>query len=333
MSVPLVSVVMAVHNGEAFISESIDSILNQTWTNFELLIIDDASTDKTTTLIKDFSDHRIKLFKLPKKNGLSKALNIGLQHAQGNYIARMDADDSSHPQRLTEQIAFMEKNSDVVLCGSFIKSIGNSHQTTTYPVDSELLKTSLLFGSPFAHPSVMIRADVLKKNKLEYNEALSTAQDYELWTRLSLFGNFANIPKVLLHYRKHSKQTSKTKRALQLQTAYALSLKVLSSINVSPRPDQASVHQALVAHRYDNATERNVVFWLNTIFTANEKTTVFNRRAIKKTLTNLWLEVALQQRVSLVQVFKSLLKEPFILFDKTLYCRVSILCGKKAFRI
>ena len=216
-SLPLVSVLMPVYNCESFIREAIQSVLNQTFTDFELLIIDDCSTDATLQILKSYLDSRIQLIEKEKNTGYTDSLNYGISIAKGKYIARMDGDDISLPRRFQKQFDFLESNPEVVICGTAIKIIGKD-TIERHPSKHEDLQIKLCFSSVFHHPTVMIRADVLKQNK--YNKEFEPAEDYELWTRLAFVGKTANLEDVLLHYRIHSSQTSSVRKTIQDQNMF-----------------------------------------------------------------------------------------------------------------
>lgn len=228
-SKPLVSVIMPAYNCEAFVGEAINSILNQTYRSFEYFIIDDASTDTTVEVIKQFKDPRIKFIQKLENTGYTKSLNKGLQLASGKYIARMDADDKAFPQRLEKQVAFMESQPEIIACGSAYR-IMDSRITKYFPENNEDIKTMLLEQTCFAHPTVMLRTAVLKEQNLVYDESKEPAEDYDLWVKLSKVGQLANIKEVLLEYRVHKGQVSKTRRKKQLQSKWHSRILILSEL-------------------------------------------------------------------------------------------------------
>jgi glycosyltransferase involved in cell wall biosynthesis len=211
---PLITVLMPVFNAGSFLKQSIDSILSQTYSNFDFLIVDDGSTDIETRnlLQKALSDRRLKLVTHASRLGVSRSLNHGLELATGEYIARMDADDVSHPLRLEKQLQFMNKNSDVGVCGTAIECFGNAIQefTITNPQDSEEIKCRLLLSCPISHPTVMFRRESFQRCRLSYNEEFETAQDYELWTRCAHLFRMANLQEPLHYYRVHDKQNQRS---------------------------------------------------------------------------------------------------------------------------
>ena len=182
-STPKISVLMPVYNCELYITEAIDSILNQTYTNFEFLIIDDASIDQTISIIKSYCDPRIQLIEKPLNTGLTNSLNLGLKLAKGKYIARMDGDDISLPERFAKQVALLEANTSFLLCGSAISIIG-TNITRFFPEEHEDIKIRMLQGNCIAHPTVMFRKEIINYYTIVYDNLKEAAEDYDLWCRL-----------------------------------------------------------------------------------------------------------------------------------------------------
>jgi len=207
-----VTVLMPVYNGERYLIDSISSILNQTYKNFEFLIIDDGSTDLTSEIIESFNDPRIRLVNNKKNIGLTRTLNKGIKLSRGKYIARMDADDISLPERLKKQVDFMEEYQGIGVCGTWLKTTGSKkNNIRKSPINHEEICAYMFWDSPIWHPTAMIRKEVLTDNNLYYDESISRAQDYKLWIDISNITKLANIPEVLLLYRIHNKQISKLK--------------------------------------------------------------------------------------------------------------------------
>ena len=220
----LVSVVMSVYNGERYLDDAIASILDQTYSNFEFIIINDGSNDNTLKIIKDYQkqDKRIKLISRQNK-GLIASLNEGISIAKGKYIARMDSDDISLPNRLQEQAQFLDKNSHIDMCGSYIQLFDDKKtlQQWQYPLTDEDIKLMLMFISPFAHPSVMIKKSIF--DNYQYTN-FTHIEDYKLWADMALGGcKMSNIDKVLLKYRYHDKQISNQHRQSTLKNAFKIS--------------------------------------------------------------------------------------------------------------
>ena len=228
-TIPLISVIMPVYNTEKYISEAIESILNQTYTNFEFLIFDDASTDKSVQIINSFKDKRIQLITKPQNTGYTNSLNMGLTMAKGEYIARMDSDDISKLNRLETQLNFMENNKDIAVCGSWFNILG-SENIIKHPVYHDEIKMALLKYCSIGHPTVMIRNSFLKTHQLSYNPQMEPAEDYDLWVRISKTGKLHNLDEILLFYRLHSNQISNLKSDKQKKLSDAIQLNLYNQI-------------------------------------------------------------------------------------------------------
>lgn len=205
---PLVSVIMPVYNGAKYLREAIDSILSQTLNDFELIIINDGSTDESETIIQSYSDPRIVYLKNEINSKICVTLNKGLNAARGKYIARMDCDDIAVPERLAVQSKYLEKHNDIGIVGSDIIVFGKgiTEYRFNYPSDKDECKAGLLFFTCFAHPAVMMKSEIIRKFQIQYNEEYLGLEDYELWWRLSGYCEVANIRQPLLRYRKHYAQ-------------------------------------------------------------------------------------------------------------------------------
>lgn len=249
MKIPKVSVLMPVYNCELYIEEAIDSILNQTFSDFELLIIDDASSDSTVSIIKTYEDCRIQLIEKPQNSGYTNSLNYGLSIAKGQYIARMDGDDISLPERFAKQVAFLDANAEIVLCGSNYNVI-NRNKIVILPEKDQQIKLALLRGNCIAHPSVMIRNSIIKKNHLLYNAKTEPAEDYDFWVRLLKIGSFYNIQEVLLNYRIHNTQVSQKKQTLQLQSSIKSRLKMFMYLNYSFNDQENDLLKKIIDKNY-----------------------------------------------------------------------------------
>lgn len=205
---PLISVLMPVYNGESFVALAIESILNQSYRDFEFIIIDDGSTDNTSQIVRHYKNVDDRIILISRENrGLTSSLNEGIEIASGKWIARMDADDISFPDRFERQLSWLDKTG-ADICGSWIQYFGVGPSYLHSNPESDLaIKVGLLFGCMLAHPTIIVRASLLKS--LKYDADWDRAEDYELWTRMALANaKMSNAPVVLLKYRVHAKQIS-----------------------------------------------------------------------------------------------------------------------------
>ena len=195
----LVSVVMPVFNGEAFLREAIDSILAQSYRNFEFIIVNDGSTDSSAVIVKSYKDERIIYLENESNQGNAFSRNRGHSMAKGKYIIIQDCDDISLPHRIERQVAFMESHPDIGIAGSFIRVIELGREyVRTYPVNPAFIKAWLFFRNPIAQPSVIIRRSILTGHKLTH---LKYFEDFNLWYQASKVTDITNIPEVLVYYR------------------------------------------------------------------------------------------------------------------------------------
>jgi glycosyltransferase involved in cell wall biosynthesis len=209
---------MPVYNGEKFLNEAIQSIIHQTFKHWEFIIINDGSTDKTHEIIQRYlSEPLLKYIHKQNNEGIVKALNDGIEASTGTYIARMDADDISLPERLEKQFQFLENNPDVVVCGSNYFTLKKNKKNILRVSHADAyLKTQLFFSTPFCHPTVMINRK-LAGNELYYDEAYRHAEDYEMWIRLAFKGKFHILEDALYVYRDHPHQVSYEQQDTQKQ--------------------------------------------------------------------------------------------------------------------
>lgn len=226
---PKITVLMPVYNCELYIKEAVDSILNQTFSDFEFIIIDDASTDSTISILETYNDSRIQLIKKPQNSGYTNSLNFGLSIAKGEYIARMDGDDISLPERFAKQVVFLDANPEIILCGTSFKIIGKD-QIITVAEHHEDIKLAMLRDCCIGHPTVMMRKVYFDKFSLSYDVTKEPAEDYDLWTRLLIIGKLHNLQEVLLHYRLHDLQVSRKRNEQQINIAKEIKVNLLNHL-------------------------------------------------------------------------------------------------------
>jgi glycosyltransferase involved in cell wall biosynthesis len=291
---------MPVFNTSRYVSVAIESMLKQTYENFEFIIIDDCSEDESVAIIEDYQDPRIKLIKNEENLGISNTRNKGLRAAQGKYIAVFDSDDIAPANRLEKQVSFLEENPEFGLIGGAVQPIGEDGQhigsAWDYPAPPEEVPVRLLFGNYFAQPAVMIRARVLADTE-PYNPAFVTAGDYDLWVRLSRVTRVWNLPEVMLYYRMHgSGITRKTKRDISLGSIKKIIGSHLHYLEIEHTEEDLSIYLEITNNSYDKSFEAFVrrlkrgylpdVYFslLSSIGFANQKLKRFDQEALNRVL-------------------------------------------------
>lgn len=211
-ALPEISVILPVYNAQLFLKEAIDSVLQQSFSNFELIIINDGSTDKSHEIIIGYKDERI-IYREQKNSGLAATLNNAIHLARAEYIARMDNDDVSLPDRFEKQLKFMKEHPQTGLLGTATEIIDENGKTTSrfmqHPCGNVALKLALMFNNPFVHASVMFKKSVFVKAG-EYSVDQNYFEDYNLWSRMARVSNIANLSQRLLKYREVSTSMSRT---------------------------------------------------------------------------------------------------------------------------
>ena len=223
MRIPTINAILSVYNGENYIEESIASILNQTFQDYELIIVNDGSTDGTTHILDKYrKENKIRILSNPSNIGLTRSSNKALSIAKGRYVARMDADDISEPTRLSQQIQFMERNARITVLGTAFQILqeGRNGNVITMPATNKSIRRYLPFRFCFCHPSVMFRKKAI--DNIGGYKASGSCQDLELWLRLSRDKKiqFANLDKPLIKYRIHPNQIKGSKKAYKATATY-----------------------------------------------------------------------------------------------------------------
>lgn len=243
---PTVSIILPCYNADKYLQECLDSIFAQTFTDFELILIDDGSVDDTKSIIKSNIDPRLIYISNRKNSGIVSSLNKGIKLAKGRYIARMDSDDVIAKMRLQMQVDFLEKNSDYGMVGCWhnvINADGMLINRMQYPVDSDELRLLLLFRNQFAHPSIVLRTTIVKE--LLYDDDFKYCEDYELWTRMAEHAKVANLPDYLLSYRIHDENSSSLNHKIVQQNVIALLSRELDKIGVVHSVEELMLHATI----------------------------------------------------------------------------------------
>ena len=289
----VVSIVMPVYNAQDYVGRAIDSILAQSFTAFEFIIIDDCSTDNSVNIIASFKDQRIRFFRNDRNQGIVYSLNRGIAVANGRLVARMDADDISLPQRLNAQVAFMNEHPEVGMCGSYIKLIGSQNDIIRYYTDDAHIKANLIFETGMAHPAVMMRKSVIDQHQLYYQTTYQAAEDYELWVRAASVTKFANLPQILLHYTIHKQSISQQQFAQQLEGTHSIRSHQLQKMGFSMSIEQLLLHQQVCSFSFPRRlqTVRQVEEWFILIVQQNSKQPTYDPQALHTVLSDWWYKV------------------------------------------
>lgn len=287
-TMPLVSVLLPVFNGEEYIKQTIASILNQSYSNFELIIINDCSIDQTENIVQSFDDDRIRYYKHAENLRLIATLNEGLELSRGKYIARIDADDIAHCERLKKQVEFLEQNQEYVLVGTNVGLIKHNlitDEVIKYYAENNDLRFAMCFYCPFIHPSIMMRNSVIQSNNLKFSNEFLHAEDYDFWTRLSKYGMIANLDCVLTYYRIHENQISARFKNHQIEMMEKIQERYRSILFFKYKPSNLKI-----LFQEDHSDFRNKFKILLDFLTDTDLKSAFYYRYVLKKLRNLIFE-------------------------------------------
>lgn len=286
-----ITVLMPAYNVQTYVGNAVESILNQTFPDFELLIIDDGSTDKTPAILSSYNDPRIKIIR-QSNQGVASALRLGIERAAGLYIARMDADDESLPKRLETQKKYLDQHPEAVLVYGLHHlmdaqgEILRTGQGAGFP--NVLAKWLLLWMNVFTHPTVMFRARTLREHQLNYRLETNGAEDFDLWNRLSLTGEFFFIPEVFIQYRLHAQSVNRMDGGQrQLQGIAAVIGENFSRYGVALPPEGARELAVISGQTQINPLTYPYVYLLNRLHFLQRDLTekfTFGMRAAPKAL-------------------------------------------------
>lgn len=284
---------MPVYNAQAYVKQAVESILNQTYGDYELLIVNDCSTDASRAIVTSFADNRIRLIDNETNLGIARSRNRGLELASGDFIALMDSDDISLPDRLEKQVAFMERHQECGVCGSWILTIGRGGgHIMRYPSDCESIRCAMFFKNKgMANPAAMLRRRVFERLALRYDTDLNCFSDYDFWVRCLHTVQFANINEVLLHYRLHETNTeNRIAAAEQKKTLTKIRRALLAHLGLYPDEQELEIHNALCGMRLypDKTFIADAERWLLKIKAANDARGLYRNPLFSKMLGELW---------------------------------------------
>jgi glycosyltransferase involved in cell wall biosynthesis len=294
MKPPVVSVVIPVYNGEKFVRNAMDSILSQTFSDFELIVINDGSTDSSAEVVASYRDPRIVFLENKTNTGLPRVRNQGLDASRGRYIAWLDCDDISLPERLEKQVKFLDTHPQVGVCGGWVKIVGGGRDVIAqYPAHPEYLRACLLFNNCLANSTVMMRAACTRDIGLRFDLSHHLSQDYGLWTRIPREWKIVNLPEVLTVYRTHSSQVTVHRKQQQLDISWEIQREQLLKLGILPTADERTLHLHLSGFAHGLFAEpgkiREAGDYLIKLDRANEKYKTYDRKAFREVLWEKWM--------------------------------------------
>lgn len=296
MNSPRITVLMPVLNAERFLDQTLDSIWSQTYADFELLVVDDGSTDQTPDMLAGCGDPRLRVLRNSARMKLSGALNRGLDEARGEFVARMDADDLMRQDRLAHQVRYLEQHPDIGCCGGWVRTFGDGpRRTRKFPVDPDLLRAFALFHAPFAHPTVMFRRTWFEREGLRYNGAYYPTEDYELWARVLKKMPCGNLSRTLVEYRVHGQgMTGGEWSDMDAQTV-RIQQCLLRGLSVEATAEEMRLHRAICLGRMPAVPESFALAeaWLLRLADANKSRRWCTPESMIKVLSQVWFELAM----------------------------------------
>jgi glycosyltransferase involved in cell wall biosynthesis len=335
-----VTVLLPAYNAEKYLVEAVESILKQSFVDFELLIIDDGSTDNTLSILNSFKDSRINIVKHAENKGLIYSLNEGLNLAKSKYIVRMDADDIALPNRLKVQVDFMNQHQDIAAAGSYYHIIGRE-EIQKMPISNDTIKVHMLFHTAMAHPTMILRRDSFIDADYFFDQDFKHAEDYELWSRACVSLKFANIPQVLLKYRFHEEQVSTKFNKIQRDAMNQVQLNLLLNLGISVKSEEKIIQNGIAYSEYGNDKEYliKLLEWLKKIETSNETKQFFDKISLANYLSVKWFLISGHLALNgicppLNRINKNFNTSIFIYLKNTFYLLIKIMIGqiKKLFR-
>lgn len=305
---PLISVIMPVRNASGAILAAIESILRQSERDFELILIDDGSTDDTPDKLARLSDPRIRIIHHKEPRGIAASLNRGIDLSSGAFLMRMDADDVSSPNRFGAQVRLLRSNKKIGVCGTWARALGQGRRfILTWPIEPGALHAYTYFDNPFAHPSVCMRRSMLEESGFRYDERLAAAQDMDLWARMAGRVLFQNIPKVLLYYRIHPQGVTSSRALESDAVACSVLDQRLSSAGIILSADELTFHRK-TGHGAGVGTwdELNVArTWLNNIGERLVASGHVTRQDVTGALSFIWWRICLNSAHLGIEIVKS----------------------------
>jgi glycosyltransferase involved in cell wall biosynthesis len=300
MPVPELSILLTAFNSELYIGETIKSILNQTFTDFELIIMDDGSTDQTVQIIQSFSDKRIQFVSHPLNMGIAATRNHCLELATGRYLAFVDSDDIIQPHKFEKQLAFLNSHPDFGLVGSYVILIDAQGRQTgklNLSAGSEKIPAIMLFHNYFVNSAVTFRKSLL--GNYSYTENLVPCEDYYMWNYLLQKSKGINLPEYLTSYRQHPASITHRNAGKKVESDKNLYKLIFQQVGIIPTEEESTIHLSL---KNGDAIEtlaqmKQTLNWLKKILQYSLKTPLIHERSIRPVILNRWLKVCFKARM------------------------------------
>lgn len=285
--IPLISVIIPVYNVASFIEEAVNSILNQTIQDFEIIAIDDCSTDATIDILEGIKDPRIKIIKKEKNRGLIDSLNLGFKIAQGKYIARMDGDDISLRERFQKQLEVLENNEAIKVCGCWLQRFGNSHEIIKHKESHDEIVAHLLLNCSMSMGATMFEKETFANIIFDKNK--KHVEDYDFWARTAWLVKFYNIQEVLYNYRVHDTQVTYLFTDIQRQGDIGIKLFLFKKLpyNTIVYTDELITKMLLLDKQTELFEFKLFLKWIKLLIYLNSKDAVYSSFELKKVLNSL----------------------------------------------
>lgn len=284
------SVVMAVYNASRHIREALDSILSQSFEDFELIIVNDCSSDNSIDLINTYQDRRIKLIHNESNIGLAASLNKGIEISEGKYIIRMDDDDICKDYRFERLIDYMDANPDVGICGSWVQFFGDENYIWKTAEYHDQIRAKLFFNTALAHPSVIMRKTIIDQFHLQYDVNFRRAQDYDLFNRAAMVTQLHNIPEVLLDYRIAYKHKKATNHDMALSTLSEVRKRIYNQLEMEYTEETLIMHQKIGEGNFKKVNLQNLKIWISELRKKNDLLKVLPPNEFKMELADKWFK-------------------------------------------
>jgi len=314
---PALSVLMPAYNAAIHLDAAIRSVLEQSFTDFELIVVNDGSSDDTVAILSRFaSDSRLRVVHNECNLGLIATLHRGLAQCRAPLIARMDADDICDSQRFERQLAFLRNRPDIDMVGGAIRFFGNIAEPNVFqfPTTHEAIHPAMLFFCPLAHPTLMFRRELVERGLFRYDDEFRHAEDYHLWSRLILQVHVANLPELVLHYRLHQSQVSSGQANHQYNASLRVRKKMLGEAKIAWTDQDIVLHESVILERPLSRPDylEALAAWFGKIEDGNEHSAYWDAASLHQLLRGKFAEVVRRQGSNAIAVARGVYAARYI---------------------